>query len=156
MPKDHHYNLNLTWTGNTGSGTAAYKSYERAHMLSATGKPDLLGSSDPAFRGDASKWNPEELLLGSLAACHMLWYLHFCSDNKIIVETYTDSPEGSLSLQPSGIGQFTQAILRPNVKITDPNQIELARSLHEKAHQFCFIAKSVNFPVQIEPVVSTG
>jgi organic hydroperoxide reductase OsmC/OhrA len=76
----HTYTCALTSTGNKGAGTASYKAYSRDHVFSSAGKPDLLGSSDPAFRGEASRYNPEELLVASLASCHMLWYLHLSAD----------------------------------------------------------------------------
>lgn len=154
MSKTHRYAVNVKWTGNKGTGTSGYKAYERAHEISACGqKPVLLGSSDPTFRGDPSRWNPEELLVASLSACHMLWYLHLCSDAKIIVTAYVDQPEGLMEELPDGSGNFQRVILRPKVTIAPGSDLAKARELHAAAHAKCFIARSMNFPVEHEPDV---
>ncbi len=153
MSQTHHYQLCVQWTGNTGKGTANYRSYERSHRISAENKPAIEASSDPAFRGDASKYNPEELLLASLSGCHMLWFLHLCSDQGIVVTDYRDEPLGTMIETESG-GKFTEVILRPQVTITDPALVEKANALHAEAGRFCFIANSVNFPVRHEPSCS--
>ena len=151
--KEHHYKLKITWTGNLGTGTSKYDAYSRNHIISAKGKEDLLGSADPAFRGDASKYNPEEMLLSALSTCHMLWYFHFCADNEIIVTDYVDDAEGFMEEVKTGGGKFREVILKPTITITDPEKAELAIKLHEEANKKCFIANSVNFPVLHLPVV---
>ena len=149
MSKQHHYVATITWTGNKGEGTTKYDSYERAHTLSVTGKPDILCSSDTPFRGDGSKYNPEDMLLYSLSSCHMLWYLHLCADAGIIVTDYVDNAAGTLMMgEPA---KFTEVVLHPVVTITDASKIELANQLHDEAHHKCFIASSVNFTVRHEP-----
>lgn len=151
--KEHHYKLKITWTGNLGTGTSKYDAYSRNHIISAKGKEDLLGSADPAFRGDASKYNPEEMLLSALSTCHMLWYFHFCADNGIIVTDYVDDAEGFMEEVKTGGGKFREVTLKPTITITDPEKAELAIKLHEEANKKCFIANSVNFPVLHLPVV---
>ncbi len=148
----HRYALRLDWTGNLGTGTSNYRAYARDHVLSAPGKPDIAGSSDPNFRGDAARWNPEELLVASLSACHQLWYLHLCSTHGIVVTGYTDDAEGEMAEQADGGGEFTSVTLHPRVTISagDPDK---ARELHHEAHRLCFIARSVNFPVGCEPTI---
>lgn len=153
MDKEHTYKIGLIWTGNVGSGTENYTSYERAHTICTDGKPNLLGSADPLFRGDSSKWNPEELLLASLSSCHMLWYLHLCANHRIIVQAYEDAPLAGMLIKNSGAGKFVNAELRPLVVITNTDQIQLAESLHTQAHQSCFIANSVNFPISLNPTI---
>ena len=148
----HQYTLNLVWTGNTGSGTSGYQSYERSHTIGVSGKPDLLLSSDTAFRGDPNRYNPEELLLASLSSCHMLWFLHLCSDSGITVVEYYDNPEGEMALNRDGSGQFTRVTLRPTVVISQTERLHELDALHEKAHSMCFIARSVNFDVSCEAV----
>ena len=155
MAKELNYNAVLTWTGNTDASTSTYTSYERSYTVHIDGKPDLLASADPAFRGDAQKWNPEELFLASLSACHMLWYLHLCSTHKILVQSYIDSPHAKLIMENNGVGKFVSAELNPLVLISNPDQIELANSLHAQAHKFCFIANSINFPTSINPTTKT-
>jgi organic hydroperoxide reductase OsmC/OhrA len=156
MDKEHTYKIGLMWMGNNGFGTETYTSYERVHTLHAEGKPDLLGSADPLFRGDSAKWNPEELLLASLSSCHMLWYLHLCANHKIIVQTYEDAPYAQMRIEKNGAGKFVNAELRPVVTITQENQRQLAESLHSQAHHYCFIANSVNFPISLSPTITVG
>jgi len=146
----HQYTLNLVWTGNAGSGTSGYQSYERSHTISVSDKPDLLLSSDSAFRGNPNRYNPEELLLASLSSCHMLWFLHLCSDTGIIVVEYSDDPVGEMKMNRDGSGQFSQVTLRPTVVISNSERLNELDALHEKAHGMCFIARSVNFDVRCE------
>lgn len=150
----HHYRITTTWTGNRGTGTSAYRAYSRDHEVSGAGKiAPILGSSDPSFRGDASRYNPEELLVAALSQCHMLSYLHLCADAGVVVTAYSDAAEGSMVDHPDGSGEFTQVILRPRVTISDPGRIAEAESLHSRAHALCFIARSVAFPVTHEAVI---
>lgn len=151
--KTHSYSLDLRWTGNTGSGTASYRNFERSHELSAPGKQSIAGSSDPAFRGDSASWNPEELLVASLSQCHMLWYLHLCATAKVVVTAYEDHPTGTMAENPDGSGQFTEVTLHPVLVVAAPEMVEKAIALHDEVHKFCFIARSVNFPVRNAPTV---
>ncbi len=148
----HHFSVRVRWTGNQGSGTSGYQDYSRDHIIAIEGHPDIQGSSAPQFRGDASRYNPEDLLIASLSACHMLWYLHLCSANHIVVDSYQDNAEGIMQLDKDGGGRFTSVTLRPHVFITNHADIEKAEELHHEAHRLCFIANSVNFPVTHEPV----
>ena len=152
--KIHHYQSTVTWTGNKGNGTSDYTSYSRDHVISIPNKPDLLGSSDTVFRGDGTKYNPEDMLLASLSVCHMLWYLHLCADEGINVMSYTDSPKGTMEEYQGSGGKFIEVILNPLITIEFPDMIDRALSLHEKAHSCCFIANSVNFPVKHIPVIN--
>ncbi len=147
----HTYNLTIRWTGNTGQGTANYRAYERAHTIQATHKPDIFASSDPTFRGDKTRYNPEELLVASIASCHMLWYLHLCAEAGIVVVDYSDQAVGKMTETADGGGHFTEITLYPAVVITDDARIQEANSLHHKANALCFIANSVNFPVHHVP-----
>jgi organic hydroperoxide reductase OsmC/OhrA len=153
MPHDHHYAIRTEWTGNLGQGTANYRAYARDHVISAAGKPDLAGSSDPAFRGDAARWNPEDLLVASLSSCHMLWYLHLCAEAKITLLAYRDDAIGTMVETDGGGGRFAAAVLRPVATLAAGGDTARATALHEEAHRLCFIANSVNFPVRIEPTV---
>ncbi|SDN00550.1 Organic hydroperoxide reductase OsmC/OhrA [Methylobacterium phyllostachyos] len=151
--KQHRYAVTVTWTGNTGTGTSSYRGYERAHTLSASGKPPIAGSSDPAFRGDPACWNPEELLLASLSACHQLWYLDLCTRAGVVVTAYEDAAEGTMTEEAGGAGQFTAVTLRPRVTIAAGSDAARAMALHHEAHAFCFIARSVNFSVTTAPTI---
>ena len=150
MPKEHKYKTNIEWMGNRGEGTSHYKGYDRNHRIVVANKPVIDASSDPAFMGDASKYNPEELLVASLSSCHMLWFLHLCSDNGIVVVDYRDEATGIMVETLSG-GHFTEVVLHPVVTITDKMKIEKANELHHEANKKCFIANSCNFPVRHEP-----
>jgi organic hydroperoxide reductase OsmC/OhrA len=155
MTKTHHYSAVVEWTGNTGAGTSGYRSYERRHEISAgSQKPTIPGSSDPAFRGDPARWNPEELLVASLSACHQLWYLHLCAEAGIVVIAYLDHAEGVMEETADGSGCFKRVILRPHVTVAGGSDIVKARELHRAAHAKCFIANSINFPVEHEPEIS--
>jgi organic hydroperoxide reductase OsmC/OhrA len=145
--KQHHYHSTTTWTGNRGSGTSDYKAYERSHLISVDGKPDIEGSSDAAFRGDKSKHTPEDMLVISLSTCHMLWYLHLCAVNGVVVTEYVDNATGIMEEDAKGSGYFKEVTLHPRVTVSDKAMIEKANALHHEANNMCFIANSVKFPV---------
>ena len=151
--REHSYQIDLNWTGNTGEGTSTYRSYSRNHEFIGQGKPLLAGSSDPTFRGDATRYNPEELLVAALSACHLLTYLHLCAVNDIVVTAYTDHATGSMQETDDGGGHMTGVTLRPQVRITAASNRDVALKLHGDAHGLCFIARSVNFSVVHEPVI---
>lgn len=148
--KTHRYAAQVNWTGNRGSGTQTYQGYGREHEIRVAGKPVLAGSADPAYRGDASRHNPEDLLVASLSACHMLWYLHLAADAGVVVVDYADAAEGTLQLDAGG-GQFSEVVLRPRVSVSAASDAVRAAALHEDAHHACYIARSMNFPVRCEP-----
>lgn len=148
---EHHYRVTVTWTGNTGSGTSGYRDYRRDHVVSAAGRPAIAGSSDPAFRGDASRWNPEDLLLASASACHQLWYLHLCADAGIAVLAYEDSAAATM-VDGEG-GHFTRIVLRPRVTVRAGDDLALAERLHHAAHAQCFVANSLKTPIDCVPVI---
>ncbi len=154
--KRHNYEIKVEWTGNEGNGTLNYKSYNRNHKIISDGKYDKInGSSDPSFLGDKTKYNPEDLFLSSLSACHMLWYLHLCSVHRIIVTEYLDNATGIMEETENGSGKFTEVTLNPKVKITDGNLIKKANELHEEANKMCFIANSCNFKIGHKPNTTT-
>jgi organic hydroperoxide reductase OsmC/OhrA len=151
--RDHDYTVLVEWTGDAGTGTSGYTAYERSHLISAEGKSPIEGSSDPLFRGDAGRWNPAELLIASLSACHQLWYLHLCSVNQVRVLEYRDAASGTEAEHADGSGEFTRVVLRPEVVIATGCDPDKALELHHEAAKLCFIARSVNFPVEHEPTV---
>ncbi|MFN7921485.1 MAG: OsmC family protein [Bryobacteraceae bacterium] len=111
----------------------------------------MPGSSDPAFRGDRTRYNPEDLLVASLSACHMLWYLHLCADAGIVLTAYEDAAHGTMEESPDYGGKFTSVTLCPKVTLADAAKRAQAEALHHEAHRLCFVANSVNFPVTVEP-----
>ena len=152
--RTHHYRIVNRWTGNLGSGTSAYRAYSRSFELGGEGKMlPVPCSSDPHFRGDAARYNTEELLVGCLSGCHMLWVLHLCAEAGIVVTGYSDEAAGEMAEHADGGGEFVRVTLRPRMTITDAARIDEAVALHHRAHELCFIARSVNFPVECEPEV---
>lgn len=149
----HRYCVAVEWTGNAGPGTISYAGYSRDHIIAAGTKPPIPGSSDPAFRGDPARWNPEDLLVAAISACHKLWYLHLCSAAGIAVLSYRDEAEGVMQEDPGGAGRFVSAVLRPVVTIRAGDDANKAASLHHDAHASCFLANSVNFPITCQPVI---
>ena len=151
---EHHYPLTVTWTGNRGEGTTGIKDYDRDHRISADGPPDIDGTADPGYLGDPERWNPEQLFTASISQCHMLWYLGLCYRRGVVVHEYVDEAVGTMVADPNGKARFTQVVLRPRIVVGAEDQVEKAVELHEKAHEMCFIAQSVNFPVTFEPQVT--
>ncbi|KWH10244.1 peroxiredoxin [Burkholderia territorii] len=152
---EHKYRVTVEWTGNRGTGTSGYREYGRDHVIRAGSKPDIPGSSDAVFRGDAARWNPEDLLLASVSACHKLWYLHLCADAGVRVLAYADDAEGTMLDNPEP-GRFTEIVLHPRVTIRAGDDRALAERLHHDAHAKCYVANSVNFPVRCEPVIEVA
>ncbi len=151
--REHHYAVSVEWTGNRGQGTTSYRAFGRDHVILAAGKPELAGSSDPAFLGDPARWNPEELLVAALSACHKLWYLHLCSANGISVQAYRDLASGTMIEDHDGGGRFVDVLLRPHVTVAAGDDVSLALKLHHDANRNCFIANSVAFAVRHEPTI---
>jgi organic hydroperoxide reductase OsmC/OhrA len=156
MSKQHTYTVEIRWTGNRGTGTSGYRAYSRDHVITASGKLPIEASSDPAFRGDSGRYNPEELLVGAVSACHMLWYLHLCAGAGIVVTDYQDDPIGTMIENADGSGRFTRVLLRPRVTLSPDADVSRAAELHAAAHRSCFVANSVNFPIDCEPAMVSG
>ena len=153
MNGEHRYAVQAIWTGNRGSGTSGYRDYDRLVTLSAEGKPDLAASSDRAFHGDSSRWNPEDLLVAALSECHLLSYLHACVEVGVVMTDYTDRATGVMVQDGGNGGSFREVVLNPVVTVAEASMVVAATSAHETAHEWCFIANSVNFPVRVHPTV---
>ena len=151
MSKQHDYTARVEWTGNRGEGTRTYRGYDRTWDIATPGKPLIHCSNDPLLGGDPGLPNPEDLLLASLSACHMLWYLHLASVAGIVVTAYQDNPVGVGETNPNGAGRFVSATLKPQITVQAGADLAEAEAIHHRIHEFCFIARSVNFPVRYEP-----
>lgn len=147
----HDYISRVVWTGNRGEGTAQYRGYDRTWDIAVPGKPVVHCSNDPLLGGDPAKMNPEDLLLSALASCHMLWFLHYAAENGIVVTGYEDNPLGRGEVGRGGSGRFTEAVLRPVIRVRPGADLALADALHHRIPEVCFIARSVSFPVRHEP-----
>jgi organic hydroperoxide reductase OsmC/OhrA len=154
MLGEHHYRVRAEWTGDRGTGTSGYRDYDRLVTLRIPGKPDLAASSDKPFRGDPARWNPEDMLLAALSECHLLAYLHACVGAGVVVVDYEDDASGVMTEDGKGGGAFTEVVLRPRVTVAAASMISAADAAHHQAHEWCFIANSVNFPVRVEPQVT--
>ncbi len=151
--REHRYRVGLAWSG-AAVDAAAFRRHDRGYVLTAAGKPAIQGSSDAGFRGDGAKWNPEDLMVASLSACHQLWYMGLCAASGVVVVAYEDAAEGVMVEESAGGGgQFTAVTLRPRVTLAAGADAAKAAELHQRAHELCFIARSVNFQVTVEPEV---
>ena len=152
----HEYDARLIWDGNLGQGTADYAGYGRQYRILVDGKPELTGSADPAFRGDAKRHNPEDHFLAAISACHMLSYLALCARKRLVVLAYEDAAHGTMTTTADGGGRFEQVTLRPLVTIAAGQDEALAVRLHEAAHKVCFIANSCSVPIRHEATIRTA
>ena len=151
---EHTYEVTVSWTGNRGPGTTGIRDYDRDHTITADGPPVIEGTADPGFLGDPTRWNPEQLFTASISQCHMLWYLGLCARAGVVVHEYTDEAEGTMVSGPDHRARFSEVVLRPRIVVDTAEQVERAVALHEKAHEMCFIAQSVNFEVKVDPLVT--
>ena len=151
---NHEYQARLVWDGNTGAGTRSYSTYGREYHIAIAGKPDLRGTADPAFRGKPHLHNPEDLFLASVSACHMLTYLALCARQGVNVLSYEDDATGTLVTDRAGGGVFSEIILRPAVVVAEEESRSTAETLHDAAHEHCFIASSCRVPIHCRPTVS--
>lgn len=149
----HTYDVTITWTGNRGEGTTGIRDYDRDHTIAADGPPAIQGTADPGFLGDPKRWSPEQLFTASISQCHMLWYLGLCARAGVVVHEYTDEADGTMVSGADHSARFTEVVLRPRIVVGAEDQVEKAVALHEKAHEMCFIAQSVNFEVKVDPEV---
>jgi organic hydroperoxide reductase OsmC/OhrA len=156
MSKSHVYDLKLTWTGAAKGPTDNYATFSREYRIELAGKPPIIGTADPAYRGDPALINPEDMLLSALSACHMLSYLAVCALGKIKVVAYEDAATGTLAEIEPQRSAFTEVVLRPRVVIAAGSDIAKAKALHDQAHKICFIANSVNFPVKHAPEITVA
>lgn len=152
MASEHSYRVHTTWTGDRGTGTSGYRDYDRSVTVAVEGKPALPVSADKPFRGDPAKWNPEDMLMAALSECHLLSYLHACVQRGVVVVAYDDEATGVLEVQGNG-GAFREVVLHPRVTVADASMVDAATAAHADAHEWCFIANSVNFPVRHEPTI---
>lgn len=146
----HEYTARVVWTGNRGQGTASYRAYDRTWNVETPGKPVIHCSNDPLLGGDPALHNPEDMLISALSSCHMLWYLHLASDAGIAVQSYRDDPLALGESESSGAGRFLRATLRPQIAVPQGTDLTVADAIHHEIHKTCYIARSVNFPVDYD------
>ncbi|MFC4555437.1 OsmC family protein [Georgenia faecalis] len=148
----HTYNVTVDWTGADERGTASYTAYSRDHEVRAEGKPTILATSDLKVRADVSRYRVEELFVGALSQSQMLWFLRTAATEGVVVTSYVDHVTGTMRVEGSGAGPLVEVVLRPRVTYAEPIGIEGAARLHRTAREHNHLARSVNFPVRVEPV----
>lgn len=144
----------MSWDGASRHGLEFRDRTKRRHTISHPEKPDIDGSAAPAFHGETTRWNPEELLLAALSQCHMLTFFYLAHEEGLEVVDYEDTPEATLRTHADGSGEMTEAILKPRVTVRGGWEGSLD-DMHHRAHELCFIARSVNFPVTHEATTLT-
>ena len=147
MSSQHIFKSELNWKSNLDNNTQGTTRLSRRHKIEIEGKQILELSAAKAFKGDADLHNPEDMLLSALTSCHMMSYLYVCSQHNIEVLAYSDNSEGKLEVEGTGKGRFSRVDLNPVVTIKNERNLELAKELHTKANELCFIANSCNFPI---------
>jgi organic hydroperoxide reductase OsmC/OhrA len=145
----HRYPAKLVWTGAAQGPTSSYEAYSREYTIELAGKPPLRGTADPAFRGDPRLHNPEEFLVIALSSCHMLSFLALAARRRVLVVGYEDDAIGTMALKDGRV-RFTDVLLRPRVTLAPGSDGVVVPAINAKAHELCFIANSVNFPVRHE------
>jgi organic hydroperoxide reductase OsmC/OhrA len=159
MGAHHAYAVTVRWpsqtldSGSAAGATTSYTAYTRDHDVALPGRPVLPGSADPAFRGDPQRFGPEDLFVASLSQCHMLWFLHLAAESGLVVREYRDEATGTMRVEARGEGQFTDVTLRPRIVVDASDQAtdERVAELHHRAHSMCFLSRSVNFRVVVDP-----
>jgi organic hydroperoxide reductase OsmC/OhrA len=147
----HRYTATCRWRGSTGAG---YEAYDRAHEAEvAPAAATLALSSDPAFRGDATLLNPEQLLVTAAASCQLLSFLAVAARARIDVVGYEDAAEGEMAEDARPM-RVTRITLRPRITVRGGVTDDRIHHLVDVAHRECFIANSLNSAVVIEPSVT--
>ena len=115
----------------------------RAHRVELAGEV-VRGSTMPENGGDPDLADPEQLFVGSLSACHMLWFIALARGRRFRVTAYEDDPVGTLEG-----GRFTRVALHPRVSFEDEPAAATLAELHREANGRCYLAASVSFPVEV-------
>ena len=154
MSENHTFEATLTWPADPAQALPPDPAFSRNAVLGSPGHPDFPGSSPTIFGGEASRYNPEELVTIALAHCHMLTYLALAAKKRVAVLAYEDRATAVLGKDPaSGKMKLISAQLRPKVTVAKGTNLEDARAMHAKAHEYCFVSNSVNFPVANAPKI---
>jgi organic hydroperoxide reductase OsmC/OhrA len=150
MSHVHTYSTRLEWSGSTGAG---YDGYDRAHLLSAPpAEQELRMASDPAFRGDARRLNPEQLVVAAASSCQLLEFLTLAAKARVDVLEYSDAAEGTMdeSDEPARIQRI---VLRPRIRVAEGPSVERVRRLVQLAHEHCYVANSLRSEIVVEAVI---
>ena len=156
MSEDHTFHTTLQWPADPAQEKPPTATFSRNGILGSPGHPDIVGGSPPVFGGVTDRYNPEELMTLSLSECHMLTFLSLAAKKQVAVLAYEDRATGRLGKGPSGKMQMEHVMLRPKVTVAKGTDLAMVNAMHEKAHAYCFMANSVNFPVENAPEALEG
>lgn len=147
------YSAKVVWR--LAEGSFQGRRYSRAHKWCFDGGAEVEASASPQivplpFSNEAAV-DPEEALVAAVSSCHMLFFLHFAADAGLEVEMYSDHATGTLGKLASGRTGFSRIVLNPNIQFAGitPPDADLIEELHRKAHENCFIANTLNCPVEV-------
>ena len=157
MSDNHHFEATVRWPAESTQKLPPDPAFSRNAILGSPGHADVPGSAPTVFGGDATRYNPEELVTLALAHCHMLTYLALAAKKRVAVLAYEDRATVELGKDPvSGKMKLLSAQLRPKVTVARGTDVNEALAMHAKAHEYCFVANSVNFPVANAPEIVEG
>jgi organic hydroperoxide reductase OsmC/OhrA len=140
------HRITLDWS--RGDAAFTYEAYPRDHSITFKNGAPVIFSAAPAYRGDAGKGDPEDMLVAALSSCHMLSFLAIAAKKKVTVDLYQDEAVGFLE-NDGGKWWMTRVILRP--KIVCNADAATLDEIHHLAHHACFIANSVKTEIQVQP-----
>jgi organic hydroperoxide reductase OsmC/OhrA len=140
MVETHDYRVEITSTGVKRGRLAA----------AADGLPELEVASPPEFGGPDGVWSPEHLFVASLAACLMTTFRAIAELSGVVVLEYGDRASGRLIRAEDLLYRIDRVTLRPEIVIADPDQIDRARRLLDKAERACLISRSVDCQIELE------
>lgn len=148
-PRELSFETRVRWTGAYVPGQTGARSYGRDMQVEPAGKPPIAGSAGARYFGDDSRYNPEDLMLASLAECHLLTYLALATKAGVRFESLAIDITGVLG-SVGGKTRFVRATLRPTAVLVPGADRAVADALHREAHEQCFMSNSINFPITIE------
>lgn len=153
MATTHRYRVTLAWSGSTGVG---YQAYDRRHA-GATVPPSVAValSADPAFRGDTSGLNPEQLVVLAASSCQLLSFLAVAAKARIDVVGYEDDAEGVMAEDDPPL-RLVRIDLRPVITLAAPAAAGRVERLVGLAHDECYVANSLRTEIVVTPTVLTA
>ena len=130
--------------GRYGRGHEVF--FEAGHRMRGTASHHVVGKW-----AEAGAVDPEEMLVASISACHMLTFLHVAREAGFVVSRYRDDAEGLMEKIDGDRMAVTRVTLRPEITYEGVRPGPAQRdALHHAAHHTCFIANSVNTEVAVE------
>lgn len=149
----HTFDTHLVWNGSTGAG---YRAYPREHRASTPPEgPEVMLSADPAFRGDSTLLNPEQLVVMAASSCLLLSFLAVAAQHHVDVVEYVDEARGEMPDDDPPM-RITTIVLAPVIRVAAGTDVEFVQRLVRRAHEACFVAQSLRTTIRIDAVVGTA